>query len=523
LVNPPSSPHRASSAWTRSGWPLFRNGLLLTLVIGGTVWSAIELRKLASQDPFASLRPRAVPGLDEQVGAQLRDVQFRHYQGGKLRTSAEIGKVDVLRDRATYKLSGVKNGKVPNGKDPIQFAAAEANWQNDTKQLNVTDRARLAGKDFDVTTPVLTLDQQRKLLNMPKPIAGRISTGIGKANKMQINLSNQAVRAVGTRWVGALPAVIGRDAPVPASDRTAWDVRSDEWEDSGSKTKTMTHKNATATDGEVLIKAPTIVIDRKTDVLTATGRVFYYSAKANLVADKVVIYRKEKRAVLSGSVVMLVKPKDEPVDYKPQEEEIPPFRPLVPDDVKASRPVSANGPSEEEKDLDKKLRDGETLRQYPLTVLSKEVTYWYEKGKRRATIEGSPQARQTLPGERWRQFWTHRAEYDGEQELLKTFSRDKQLDCRMKNSIGDDLVALTFIVHTAEGDERFSGQRMKGRVYTDSEDDIRERDKSKKTDPDRAGTTGGFSTGGVGTTGTTAGTTSGGSTTTTTGTTSGGS
>ncbi|MDX2065642.1 MAG: hypothetical protein SFX74_07875 [Fimbriimonadaceae bacterium] len=471
------------SPWSRNGWPLFRNGVLLIAVIASTVWSAIELRKLAAQDPFASLRPREVPGLGEQVGAQLRDVQFRHYQNGKLSTSAQIGKIDVLRDRSTYQLHGIKNGKVPNGKDPIQFAAAEANWRNDTKQLNVTDRARLANKDFDVTTPVLTLDQQRKLLNLPKPISGRISSGIGRADRMQINLDNQAVRASGTRWMGALPAVVRQDAPVAANDRTAWDVRSDEWEDSGAKTKTMTHKNATATDGEVLIKAPTIVIDRKTDVLTATGRVFYYSAKANLVADKIVIYRKEKRAVLTGSVVMLVKPKDEPVDYKPQEEELPPFRPLVPDDVKATRPAATNGPSEEEKELDEKLRDGETLRQYPLTMLSKEVTYWYAKGKRRALIEGSPQARQTLPGDRWRQFWTHRAEYDGEQELLKTFSRDKAFDCRMKNSIGDDLVALTFTIHTAEGDERFSGQRMKGRVYTDPDEDLRDKDKDKKSDP----------------------------------------
>ena len=51
--------------------------------------------------------------------------------------------------------------------------------------------------------------------------------------------------------------------------------------------------DASATDGEVLVKAPHLERVRKTDVLTATGKVYYFGEKANLICEKAVIYRKE--------------------------------------------------------------------------------------------------------------------------------------------------------------------------------------------------------------------------------------
>jgi hypothetical protein len=62
----------------------------------------------------------------------------------------------------------------------------------------------------------------------------------------------------------------------------------------------------------------------------------------------------------------------------------------------------------------------------------------------------------------------------------------------MKNSIGDDLTAQTFLIHTKEGDERFSAEKIKGRVFTDPDDDPRD----DKKNPPAKSTGGGAGSGG---------------------------
>jgi hypothetical protein len=457
--------------------------------LAASVWVVQWSQELAKVDPFAGLRPRQIPGLREEVGIKLEDVEFSYYRNGKLSTKADVDKFEIIRDRITYEMSGVRNGVIAQKSPetgPIQFAAATALWRTDTKSLEVRGQTRIAGKDFDFKTNGLTIDEAKQLVRMPKPVSGRLKGGIARAESGSVNLNTEAFSGKNIRFIGQLPGIDqDPDAPKEAK-RTAWDVQSDTMDDSGKETRIMTYVDASATDGEVLIKAPKILLDRKTDVLTASGRVFYYSGKANIVADSVVVNRKEKRAVFSGNVVMLVKKKDEETTYKPQEEELPPFKPLVPDEVKVNRPEDTFGPSQAEKDLDKKLRDGETLREYPLTLLAKNIDYVYRKGSRLAKITGDPQGRQNLPDNRWRQVWTYEAEYNGETEILKTFSRDGKFESRMKNSIGDDLVARIFTVHTKEGDERFSAEKIKGKVYSDPDDDL-PRDEKKKT----TGTTGG--------------------------------
>jgi len=78
--------------------------------------------------------------------------------------------------------------------------------------------------------------------------------------------------------------------------------------------------------------SPHIEQNRKTDVIVATGRATYRSAKADMIADKVTIYRKESRAEFSGNVVMLVRAKkdwDKPLPkddggLKPLSVDLPP-------------------------------------------------------------------------------------------------------------------------------------------------------------------------------------------------------
>jgi hypothetical protein len=224
-----------------------------------------------------------------------------------------------------------------------------------------------------------------------------------------------------------------------------------------------------ATDGEIIVKAQLLERNIKTDVVTATGRVFYFSEKANLVCDKAVIYRKEKRAVLTGNVDMLVKPEDA---RKLAVEEIPPFRPMVPDEVAKGRPSPPSvQKSEAQKALDDEVRSSGTGRKYPVSVTAGKIEYWYAEGQRRAVITGAPQAMQQLAGERWRYVWAVRAEYDGEKERLKMLASDGKDDLRMKTSLGDDVTARWIDLSTKEDEDDWSALGLKGDLYPD-EDEI---------------------------------------------------
>jgi len=466
-----------------------RNFGLLALASGLGFYAYQGLKDVARTDPFSALRPRQSSGTSDDVLVQLKDVKLRHFKGGKLVTEAAADSVNVNKDRVSFAMKGIHDGKSQTERGPVQFSAKSANWNSAIRMLAMNDQARVAGKGFDVTAPNLTIDDQRKLISVPEA-SGKFGSGIARVEKFQYHMPSGAWKSGPGRYIGSLASLPqgaaqgGSDLPVGAKSGTKWDISMQSLGDTGGNEKIQSFNDATATDGEVLIKAPKVTLDRKTDVLTATGRVFYYSGKANLVAEKIVVYRREKRAVLTGNVFLLAKPKEEVPNYKPSEEELPPFKPMVPDEVKANRPPAPeSGPSPAEKELDDKLRDGGSLREYPLIVTGTEVEYWYKKGERRAVIRGNPQARQDIPGGRWRHVWSYEAYYDGEKESLRAVSKAGERSVRIKNSLGDDLTGLTVTLSTKEGDSQYSGEKLKGTVTADAEDDPRDKKEIKKTDP----------------------------------------
>ena len=474
-----------------------RNLGLLAVASGLGFYAYQGLKDVARTDPFSALRPRKVGGTSDDVLVQLKDVKLRHFKNGKLLTEATADSVNVNKDRVSFSMKGIHDGKSQTDRGPVQFSARSANWNSAIRMLAMNDQARVAGKGFDVTAPNLTIDDQRKLISVPEA-SGRFGSGIARVEKFQYHMPSGAWKSGPGRFIGSLANLPqgavqggvqgGTDLPVAAKSNTKWDISMQSLGDTGGDEKIQSFNEATATDGEVLIKAPKVTLDRKTDVLTATGRVFYYSAKANLVADKIVVYRREKRAVLTGNVFLLAKPKEEVPNYKPSEEELPPFKPMVPDEVKANRPPAPeSGPSPDEKRLDDKLRDGGSLREYPLIVTGDEVEYWYKKGERRAVIRGNPQARQDILGGRWRHVWSFEAYYDGEKESLRAVSKAGERSVRIKNSLGDDLTGLSVTLSTKEGDSQYSGEKLKGTVAADAEDDPRDKNGEKpavkKTDP----------------------------------------
>jgi lipopolysaccharide export system protein LptA len=266
-----------------------------------------------------------------------------------------------------------------------------------------------------------------------------------------------------------------------------WDIRGEDYEFK-PETSIAYFTDATATDGEIIVKAPELEHNRKTDVVVVTGGATYYSPEANLFADKVTVYRKEKRAILEGHVRMLVKAEadqDKPAKVEP----IPELKRVDPDSFTIAPTELPQTP--EQKKAIEDLRSTDTAKQFPTQVIADYVEYFYGKGNRKANIKGNPQARQDFTNGNWRHVWSDHAFYDGEKNLMTLYAENAEKNrARMKNSYGDDLDALWFLLSTKQDDEYNKGKDMKGHFYNTDEENEREK---KKTPPTTGGGTGGSS------------------------------
>jgi hypothetical protein len=473
---------------------LARRAAWVALTAVGSWGGYLGVVRILGVDAFSSLRAREITGFDADTGIRMTDVELRQYKDGKLVTKTDAKDLTVSRDRNEINLTHLNNGVRQGPKGTTKFASERGKWNSLSHRLELGGKTRLAGKDFDLTTDLVVMDERERTIVMPNAIAGKIKGGTGHAASLTYNTATEAFNMGPAKWRGPLNGI--QDVAGQTDPRTKWDVQAAKTVSDGSKTNTEHYTDAQATDGEILVKAPKIDRNTKTDVLTATGRVFYYSAKANFVADKIVVFRKEKRALITGNVVMLVKPKQkvpEGTVIPPKEEEIPPFRPIAPEQATANRPSADYGPTKEEKDLDAKLRDGQTVREYPSVITASTIEYFYAKGSRRAEISGEPQARQEFSGNRWRHVWAKTGHYDGEKETLLLESTPGKRDLLFKTSLGDHLTALNFLISTKEDDDSYSGEGITGSVYQDDDDDPRDK---KKKDPSAPKTGGGTSGGG---------------------------
>ena len=479
---------------------LIRNLVLLGAVVIAYPRFAKRVDAFMDSDALAKMRlddKKAAP----EYAIRMEGVKMKHYDATHLITYAHADTIDLAADRHTYDLNGVHDAFYRGDKGEFRYSATHASYVDGLEILNADGKVRIVNKDFDLTTKQLNYEGRRKLLKVFAPATGTLKGGDFQASHISYDLDKGSYKAGPVHWKGKLTAemmeiqdlhpqtsrpalktqgVKPKDKPAKTQDPTdpdrptVWDIQGDTVESSGNATQINTYTNAVATDGEIILIAPTVVHDRKTDVVTASGRVQYFSAKADLVADDAVIYRKEKRAVLTGNVLTYVKPKKDQ-DGKPKVEPLPSFQPLNPDQVKPDPPKVVN---DREKQRANDLRDSKTVRDFPAIVVSAKVEYWYAKGSRRAVITGNPQARQELTADQWRWVWTFVAYYDGEKETLKMVSSQGVKNTRMKNSVGDDGVAEWMEVSTKEDDDSMKGSKFEGNMVDVSDDPDTARNKS---------------------------------------------
>ena len=448
--------------------------MIVGVVLVGCVLASGYARHLMRIDPFANLANKNLNV--NSVMATVKNVDVVQYHKDQLMGRAHVGEMDLRSDRQTFDLSNVYDGVLYTDRGRIDFTAQKAAWDAGRLQLAVDSGANVSNGDFDLRVPSFIVDQRSGMLTVPKEIHGRFFGGQISARNFIYNLNTGSGTIGPSVWSGKpnLKQDTGDNAP------TKWTFKSGGT--TFSKGGIEVWSDSEATDGEVIVQAKTIERNTKTDVITATGDCLYFSKKANMAADKVVVYRKEKRAVMTGNVRMLIKPKDSMErELKADTGEIPPFRPVVPENIAANNPVSDE--TDEEKQLDDEIRSGKTTRKYPSVVLSNQAEYWYGKGNRHAIITGSPQATQQLAGDRWRKGWATKVLYDAEKETMRLVSTDGKEDVRMKNSLGDDLTAAWFELSTKEDDDDWSAYHLHGDVRSDEDTSNAGGDNQPSTNP----------------------------------------
>lgn len=453
-----------------------------TLSIAILAVAGVSVYRILQGDAFGAYR-HPTGGFDESVGVQMKGVQMNVYDKDKLVTQAKVAEIDVRRDRQLFDFKNVK-GTVISTDNKVDFASQTASYDAISRALHFDQSVNVQNKDFNLVAPQLDIYEKTGLVTTKQTIKGLAYGGAMTAANLKYELKTGDFSTGKVKWKGTLPKVL-QDGPITdAQKKTPWDF---EAEEQSGKAGITHFKTLRATDGEILIRAEQGDWDRKKDILTCTGKVYYFSEKVNVVAEKVVIYRKERRAVLTGAtdLRLLIKPKDQPN----LTEEIPPFRPDVPDSIAGDRPTPPSTAEQgQTKDLDEAVRSPDNVRDYPAVVKCTEIEYWYGKGNRKAIIKGNPECLQDFPGGRWRRVSCKLAKYDGEAETLRLESEGGNRDVHMKTSIGDDFHALWMVVSVRDGQDdvqEWESRGAKGKfMANDEEVPVKE---EKKGPPPTAG------------------------------------
>lgn len=416
--------------------PLIKKTLIWTILPAIAAGTAYYAYNVANVDPFATFRTKKPLG--GEIGIRMKDVDFEVHDGKEKLLNGKVSTVEVSNDRLMYEFLDLTGTAGSEKDNKVDFASKKASYDSISRQLHFNTGTSIEGRDFALFAPKALYSERDQQMSMPQT-AGTVFNGKMLASAISYSVPTSELRSKKIHWNGKLPAVF-QDTPVGQAPqgKSGWDFRSEKDQVWNSKKKVVSMQSVRATDGDVLIRAEIAEWDQAKDILTCSGKVYYYSEKANFVADKATIYRKEKRAVLGGDIRMLMKSKGQ----ANLSEEIPPFRPDVPDNISEGRPAAPTSEEvQQQKDLDAALRSAENLREYPAIIIAKQVEYWYPKGNTRAVITGNPECLQDFPGNRWRRVTADIAKYDGQADTLRLESSGAKKSVRVKTSIGDNILA----------------------------------------------------------------------------------
>jgi hypothetical protein len=445
-------------------------------VVVSAVGIGFFVKSVLSKDPLAKQREKSADDLPTTVGILMKDTEFKRFENGQPSASCMVEEMTIADNRMLREMSGISNGRIKWKNTTYQFDAKLGNWNGYSKILSLHGNIQVKGPNFNLKSYQMGYDEPRKLLTVPQQVEGIAYGGNLSVASFEFNIDEQTFVAGKGKWTGKLPKELIAQSPEPVTSSRTWDFEFDGIKKSKDNKDVVIYTNATATDGEVIIKAPTMSHNEKTDVLTATKNVQYFSPKSNVLADKIVVYRKEKRAVLTGNVSMYIKPKSKE-NEKATVEPLTPLPVVVPESIASKRPPAPEN-DEAAKKKEEDVRSAKNLREYPLTITANEIEYWYKKGERRAKIQGKPQAKQEISSDEWRYVWSYTAFYDGEKELLTLESAKGKQSVILKNSLGDELFGEWGQISTKEGEDDYEFRKGKAKMTT-RDDDLPAQEKKK--------------------------------------------
>ena len=435
-------------------------------IIGQLFWGAVALavvtlgimggRQLVQSDPFAEFKPK--PEDPSKAAVTMNETTLRGYQDGKLIMSADTAKLEITRDRNIYRALKLRNGMFKQDEKTIwSFVADKGVWQDQVKRLFLEKGIRAWNKEIDLKSDRLEYSNLTQDMAIPEAVKGKFYSGNIDAKTLKYNFKTEKWTVDKVVWIGTLAQndEVPVQQPTPAKP---WTLTSDG--PSFGEKGHMTLLKATARNGEVEIRADKIekfdAVEGRPETLIATGNVRYFGQEANLLCERVTIFRRERRAILEGRVNMLIKAE---ADRGLKVETLQPLRPVLPEEIarKGAQPPRTTD----------ELRSLENRRKYPVRVIADRIEYWYKKGERRALATGSPQARQELPEGQWRMAWAPRAEWDGENERMKLVGKAAQRDVRATFSDGSSVKAETFTFSTARDVEAWSATMVEAQGTVD--------------------------------------------------------
>ena len=451
---------------------------LLVAAIGAAAYFGLPAAyKVAKSDPLASYRTSQAED-PNGVGIKLKAVEMEFFEGDRRTGSALINDVQVTRDRQIFTLTGVQKGNyLGKSGEKVEFESSKGVWNRTLGMLTINGQKespiRVWNAKFNLKTEQAEFAQRSNELRVAGQIQGKFYGGEIKASNLLYRVDSKDYRVGPLAWQGQLKI----DEPVKQRTRT-WKIEAPGGGESrGDK---QIFLKGSATDGEIILKADRLERDVTSGTLIATGNVRYFGKEVALACKKATVYRKERRVIMEGDVSMLIKAQQE---QKLEVVEIAPLRPVVPESLASTRPAAPESGDDE-------LIDPKTRRKYPVKVLAQRIEYFYQQGRRRATILGSPQARQELPGGKWRQVWTTEAFYDGEKDTLRLKSAPGQRTTRVKTSRGDDLRTDWFEVSTKEDEDVWKAGSMDFITFTE-EDETEGGEPETPAEPPKGGTGGG--------------------------------
>lgn len=433
------------SRWIKLGAGVL--GLLaLPFIYGG-------VRGFLSQDPFGYFDRQWADPFGGEVGSVMKDVRATVYERGQKKAEFGVDQLDIRRDKQYMMLFGLHDGKVfDRGAEQATFDATKASYNAAEELMTILGVAHVKGKDYDLIAPAAKVDIRNKRVVMAEGIKGTLLGGALTADKVELGYGVGKHIATNVEWRGKPPAngiIQSRDLQVRAA-RTEF---------TADPNVTIFY-DAEAIDENALMRGKKITIDHSKDVITIEGGGEYYGPEAILSAPKVVVYRKQKKAVATGTkggVYLLVKPEGEK------------GIPVI--DKQPAQPVLPPGLSQPQSDETDELRSAKSLRKYPVVITASNVEYSYAKGSKKAVITGEPKALQQLRAGSWREVTAPRAEYEEEKEILSLFSVGEGKEVTMKNSAGDDFIGKSVRIGTKPGKETLSGIALEG-VMKVREDEV---------------------------------------------------